>query len=240
MDLPSVSAAVKRVISRHQGGLRSIASSQTQLLELASVTGIAEHYRSIGCDVHAVNPRGKRAFVVKTSTRGHPWNFSYFTCSRAGETFEIRMNQAVKGAHRAGVYCTDVAIVEGGAVPRERPRNPWEAVANAQLITFAETKKLVVYPMLLAQFVGIVHEIKPMFLRRGSTQHLEPTLITLGHLTANAREIVNSYACRHFRIRIADSYDVRLARVRSGAPSPFDPLPPCTRSSRSARHPNAA
>ena len=71
MNLVNVKNAVKRVILKHSGGFRQIAASQTQLLELASVTGIAEHYRSIGASVSPVNPKGKRGFVVKTSTRGY-------------------------------------------------------------------------------------------------------------------------------------------------------------------------
>ncbi|WP_372014315.1 hypothetical protein [Pseudoxanthomonas sp. 10H] len=221
MNFANVRDAVKRVISKHSGGFRLIASSQTQLLELASVTGIAEHYRSLGASVNAVNPKGKRGFVVKTSTRGYPWNFSYFACELAGEKFEIRMNLMVNGAHDDGIYCVDVGITKNSSVPYSKPAVAWIRVENSDLITFAETKKLVVYPMLLAQFVGIVHEIKPEFLKAGATQHLPPTLITIGHLTGNSQAIVSAYPSRNFRISIAYSYDIRLARVRSGAASPF-------------------
>ncbi len=221
MNLVNVKNAVKRVILKHSGGFRQIAASQTQLLELASVTGIAEHYRSIGASVSPVNPKGKRGFVVKTSTRGYPWNFSYFACDLSGEKFEIRMNLMVNGAHDEGIYCVDVGITKSNSVPYSEPPNLWIRVDNSDLITFAETKKLVVYPMLLAQFVGIVHEIKPEFLMAGSTRHLSPTLITIGHLTGNSQAIVSAYPNRNFRILIADNYDVRLARVRSGATSPF-------------------
>jgi hypothetical protein len=39
---------------------------------------------------------------------------------------------------------------------------------NDQLMTFIESKSLTVYPMLLAQFVGIALEIKPAFVRAGA------------------------------------------------------------------------
>jgi len=221
MNLADVRNAVKRVISKHSDGFRLIAASQTQLLELASVTGVAEHYRSLGASVTAINPKGKRGFVVKTSTRGHHWNFSYFACELAQEKFEIRMNLTVNGAHDEGIYCVDVGIVKERAVPYSKPATDWFRVENSELITFAETKKLVVYPMLLAQFVGIVHEIKPDFLKPGFTVHLSPALITIGHLTGNSQRIVDAYPARGFRILIAHNYDIRLARVRGGAMSPF-------------------
>ena len=46
-------------------------------------------------------------------------------------------------------------------VPRKKQQPKWERLDNGDLITFAEVKKLIVYPMLLAHFVGIIHEIMP-------------------------------------------------------------------------------
>ena len=80
--------------------------------------------------------------------------------------------------------------------------------------------------MLLAQFVGIVHEIKPNFLRTRAgldLSHLSPVLITLGHFSGNSRLIVNKYISRQIFVTIAENYDMRLAKVRNGsATTPFD------------------
>lgn len=223
MNLNDVAAAVKAVIKRHANGFRLIAGSQTKLLELASLTGIVEHYRSIGAVVTPINPRGKSAFVSKQGTRGHPWNFSRFNCSWNSQDFEIHLNLKVRGAHDSGIYCVDVGVVRADAVPSTSPATPWICASNEDLLSFAETKKLVVYPMLLAQFVGIVHEIMPGSLNiMGPYAHLPPTLITLGHFSGNSKSIVDNYSNRAFRILIAESYDVRLARVRAGTiASPF-------------------
>jgi len=80
--------------------------------------------------------------------------------------------------------------------------------------------------MLLAQFIGIVHELKPDFLkgRDGIAEvHPSPALIVLGHYSGNSREIVSNYSKRKIHVTFAANYDGRLSRVRSGAAkSPFD------------------
>ncbi len=81
--------------------------------------------------------------------------------------------------------------------------------------------------MLLAQFVGIVHEVTPNFLKRNKKyqledDHLHPALIALGSLTPNAREIVRSFRRRKYKITIAESFDIRLSAItRRQSLSPF-------------------
>jgi hypothetical protein len=96
-------------------------------------------------------------------------------------------------------------------------------------VTFAEVKKLVVYPMLLAQFLGIVHEIKPQFIGGVISEqfleedHLFPTLASLGHFSGNSTKIVEAYPSRNIRVVIAQNFDVRLANLRGGKKSsPFE------------------
>lgn len=226
MDLAKVQSAIKRVIRRHAQAFQAIGSSQSKLLELASITGFAEHYKAQNFEVRVNNPKGKAYFAVKTSTNGDPWNFSYFSASKDAEEVELHMNVKVRSAHDLGMYCVDVGVVRAGAIPKAKPEAKWECLNNSDLVSFGETKKLIVYPMLLAQFIGIVHEIKPAYLNITATAalpHPPPTLIALGHYSGNARTIVQSYPARGILVNIAENYDVRLARVRSaGAPtSPF-------------------
>lgn len=230
MDVNEIQKSIKRVIQRHKRAFDVINGSQTKLLELGAITGIAEHYKSKGFVPRVVNPKGRRSFVVKTSTRGFPWNFSRIIIEDPGKNSEalceLHMNAVVDGAHKVGTYCVDVGVVEPCSIPAEEPpKKIWKTLSNSDLITFAEVKKLVVYPMLLAQFLGIVHEIKPTFLRgrkRLHQAHPSPTLIVLGHYSANSLDIVRSYKRRKIAVWVAANYDGRLARVRNGEEaSPF-------------------
>jgi hypothetical protein len=203
-----------------------IGTSQTKLLELGAVTGLAEHYKAQGCKARVENPKGKKSFVVKTSTRGFPWNFSRIVIEKESALCELHMNLMVRGAHDDGVYCVDIGITEPGSIPTAKPKAEWDSLDNPNLITFAEVKKLVIYPMLLAQFIGIVHELKPSFLkgrRSVATVHPSPTLIVLGHYSGNSQAIVSHYKKRNIHVTIAENYDGRLSRVRTGAAkSPFE------------------
>ena len=87
---------------------------------------------------------------------------------------------------------------------------------------------MVVYPMLIAQFIGIVHEIKPDFLvgKRPTVfrrrNHFDPALISIGHLHGTAANICKALKRRRFYINILPHFDLTLARLRS---DPFAPSP---------------
>lgn len=126
MDLEKIQTAIKRVIRNHTSALTAIGSNQSKLLELASITGFAEHYKAHGFTVTVRNPKGKRYFAVKTATNGDPWNFSRFICQKENERVELHMNLKVRSAHDQGMYCVDVGVVQAGAIPLEKPETKWE------------------------------------------------------------------------------------------------------------------
>jgi hypothetical protein len=221
MDVKSVKTSIKKFLKKHKQAFYTISSNQSKALELAVTVGVSEHYRSNGYTISVVNPKkSPGTFVVKTSTRGHPWNFTHLKFERDGAVYEAHMNLIARSAHDVGKYCVDLGITKVGSVPCTAKKNAWEAANNKDLITFAEVKKLVVYPMLLAQFVGIVHEIKPCFISgktpRGFLRedHLFPALASLGNFSGNSSKIVEAYKGRNLRITIAENFDLRLAYVR--------------------------
>ena len=230
MDVDAVHKAIRRFLEKNRQTFSAIDSNQSKALELAAAVGIAEHYRSNGYEISIVNPKSRpREFVVKTSTRGYPWNFSHIRLQRGEDEFHAHMNLMVASAHDEGVYCVDVGITLPGKVPEQGARGDWNHLGNRGLVTFAEVKKLVVYPMLLAQFIGIVHEIKPQFISGRiprsfvRNSHLRPTLASLGNFSGNSRKIVDAYARRRICVTIAENFDIRLARVRGGtSSSPFE------------------
>jgi hypothetical protein len=194
---------------------------------LAAIVGVIQHYRAAGFATSVQNPGDGRTFKVKLGTRGHPSDYSFVICEKDGRCVEVHTNVSVRGAHDEGIYCVDVAVVKPDVMPRRKAKTKWNALSNASLVTFCEVKKLVVYPMLLAQFVGIVHEIKPRFLQGlrtafGRRKHLPPTLITLGYLSGNSDTILESFRHRRFQLKVVPNFDIRLADVRKDqSKSPF-------------------
>jgi hypothetical protein len=227
MDIDAVSEALDAFVAIHRVTFERLGNRQAQILELAAVVGVTQHYASVGFAITVVNPIGGHAFVVKTGTRGHPSAYSSVRCIREADVVELHMNLLVQSAHDDGTYCVDVGIVSPDSVPRVKGKEAWKCIANEHLISFAEVKKLVIYPMLLAQFLGIVHEIKPSFLQTpaptgfGDGTHLPPTLIALGHFSGNSRTILDSFVARGYTFCVAENYDIRLASARREGSSPF-------------------
>ena len=229
MNIDAVQSAISDFTRKHRTTFSMLAARQSQLLELAAIVGVDMHYRSNGYASSIRSPEEQGTFVVKTSTRGHPAKYSSIAFEKDGKVTEAHMNLLVRGAHDDGIYCVDVGIVEAGAVPdKVSGKKKWLCVPNKSLLSLVEAKRLVVYPMLLAQFLGIVHEIKPRFLRKptpkgfGRELQLPPTLIALGQFSGNSKVIVDTYASRSISLCIAENFDVRLALHRRGsARSPF-------------------
>ena len=229
MDTLKIKNNLEAFIRRHRSSFESLVIRETTLLEMAALVMASEHYRLAGYSIGIENDKGG-FFSVKLSARGHPYNFSWFTCVRSDAAFEIHCNLAVGGAHGDGaVYVVDVAVVKPRIVPRARNKRPWGCLENPDLITFVEVKKLVVYPMLLAQFVGIVHEIKPTFLHASSCglnpyNHFYPSLVTLGYLKGTSRMILDEFIRRNYKICVIHNFDVHLSSMRAGTAttSPFE------------------
>ena len=228
MNETEVNRFLKGFIRKHRATLDRVSYSQSQTLELALAVSTSQHYALSGYQVAPLNPKGN-TFVVKTSTRGHPANVSRFVVSRGSSTFEIHMNLLVRSAHDKGIYCVDLGVVPEGLVPVKKTGPKWICLSNEKLISFAESKKLVIYPMLIAQFIGIVHEVTPRFLQRPHlggflhAGHFPPTLVCLGYFSGTSRAIVEGLRSRGIRLQVIPDFDTRLALLRRGdRESPFN------------------
>lgn len=229
MNVMEIENSVNSFIKKHKSSFYMAGMAQTKALELGAAVGVSEHYKSNGYQLTIQNPqKDPDHFIVKTSTKGYPWNFSKIILEKGNVVCEVHMNLTVRSAHDEGIYCVDVGIVNPDVIPLEKTKEKWLCIENDDLITFSEVKKLAVYPMLLAQFIGIVHEIKPRFIR-GHTpkgfvknKHLFPALISLGTFSGNSKKIVEAFPSRKIRVEICENFDVRIAKLRGQATStPF-------------------
>jgi hypothetical protein len=129
-------------------------------------------------------------------------------------------NAMVQGGYPdGGTYVVDVAVLSGEAVHGAKALGKaFAGFTNDKLLTFVEAKALKVHPMLLAQFVGIVLEVKPQFVtgRRPrfhrTRGHFDPTLVALGSYSANAQTIVKRYPRRGIRVNVVTTFDAKAAR----------------------------
>lgn len=231
MDVKALERDLAKFIERHRVEFQAIYTRQSQLLELGAFMVAIEHYRRYG---YGVTPRSpvEGTLRVKLGSRGHPWNYSWFEVESPVSRFEIHSNLAVRSAYGKdrGVYVVDVAIVRPDRVPRRKSKNRWVALENRDLITFIEAKRLVIYPMLLAQFIGIVHEIKPSFIVSGRRPprfkregHFYPALLSIGYLHGTAASIERAYKLRRFLLTVVPAFDTEISRLARDEAT-FSPL----------------
>jgi hypothetical protein len=219
-ELAALANGVRNVAATHRTTFDSVVGKRSALLEYAALMLAVERYSEAGYAVTAKNLQAG-LFRIKKSSNGYPWRFSWYEVARGDQAFELLTNAKVFGAYPPdrGKYVVDVAVLEAGAIAQaEADGVDFEGFANESLRTFIESKALVIYPMLLAQFVGIVIEIQPRFLsdgrrRRGHVAHghFDPTLVALGTFTANAQRIVEHYPGRKYRVNVVPRLDVEAA-----------------------------
>src|SRR4051812_29459425 len=222
LDAATLARDLETYMASHRVRFNMVARRDSQILEIGALCITTRHYQAIGYTVAARNEKGGR-FRVNTNARGRPWNFSHFELSSADalHTYEVYANLSVRSAYGvdSGQYVVDVAVVKAGSVPKKRPKNKWEGTRNEDLVTFLEAKAIVIYPMLVAQFIGIVHEIKPRFLGfrrpRGFLKqgHFDPTLVSLGYVHGISAGIVDRLPDRKFHIGIVGHFDGAIRRV---------------------------
>jgi hypothetical protein len=231
MDLENISTALEAYIEAHGADLAYLPVIQSQLLELGALVLSAEHYRIKGYEVGVANLI-RENFKVKRTSGGWPWNFSWFTAARGAESIEIHTNLPVAGFYgkdRAR-YVVDIAICKPGVLPLKPTKDPDWSAKNASLVSFIEAKKLIVYPMLLAQFIGIVHEVMPGSLANSPDEkvlgagHFNPTLVTIGRWARSCERIYLAFPDRGYRIQVIPNLDLTLGQLRHGdmRHSPFD------------------
>lgn len=220
IDLDRLKAGIQRVGSRYRTTFDALVGKRSTLLEYAALMLAVERYAAAGYNVRAAGLTTSGRFKVKTTSNGYPWNFSWYEVARDGRSFELLTNAKTFGAYSdGGTYVVDVAVLVAGSVAgARRLGSAFPGFKNSDLRTFIESKALAVYPMLLAQFVGIVLEIKPTFVGRRrprfhvAQDHLDPALVALGSFSANADRIVDCYPARNYRINVVARFDAEAAR----------------------------
>lgn len=233
IDVQKLSRSLESFIQTHQTQFQRLSGRQSQLLEIGALSISAKHYEIAGYDVKPRNLQGGE-FRVKLSARGHPWNYSWFSVQGEAAAFEIHGNLPMEDARGTpgARYVVDVAVVEAGTLPPTPSlRKTWKAAPNRRVVTFVEAKALVIYPMLIAQFIGIVHELKPAFLAGKRPRnfvargHFDPALVSLGYLHGTCRNIVGGLEARRCRVGVVAQFDAAISNLaRGNEDSPFKSL----------------
>lgn len=159
-----------------------------------------------------VNPKGGQ-FKLKFSTRGKPVNFSFFILKHKSQSIHIRHQFRVGIRHNntsSANINLDVAVYKKTDLTQYALD---DFLPNQELISFGEAKHMSAYAELMANFIGMVHELMPENLNNvrnkdgfHPAEHIPPFMIVSGILFHTAKELKRSIIERGYDI---DIYDYR-------------------------------
>jgi hypothetical protein len=183
-----------------------------QTFEAFALAQTIKWYMVRNWKVSCVNPKGGQ-FRLKFSTRGKPVNFSFFILKNEGQTIHVRHQLRVGIRHN---LTSSANINLDVAVYKETDLTKYaldDFLPNQELISFGEAKHMSAYAELMANFIGLVHELLPEKLDNirnedinNPTTHIPPFMIVSGILYHTAKELKNSIADRGYDIDVYDYY----------------------------------
>jgi hypothetical protein len=236
MSRSQLANALEKVIRQYKETFGALSRKDGALLELSAMMLAVQHYKKLNYNIKPIVPsnqiknmKGRKiVFSPKWGTKGIPRSHSWWQIERDEKKYEIHMNAPVwDGIYgNTTVYVVDVAVIKYQAVSTDdKHYDGVTGFKNNDLITFMEAKSFPIYPMLVAHFLGIVHEIKPwalngktpkMFLKES---HFDPTLLTRGFPKVNVSNLLRSLSKRKFKVRIIHNFEVYVQKGNLGKTS---------------------
>lgn len=225
IDLKTTRNQLASFFSEKQVKVASFGSTVNQTFEAFVFASVIGWYQRQGWKVRFRHPSigsttSKPGHLrLKFSTRGRPREYSYVECTKGKERVHVRhqIRVATKyynaGERPPANVCLDVAVLKPMDVSAFSSD---DFMPNDRLITFGEAKHMSAFAELVANFVGLVHEMQPMRLANagaGATakrgpDHPSPFLYVSGVLYPTAEGLVNTIRRRacdiHFCTRTVE------------------------------------
>lgn len=187
-----------------------------QTFEAFVFASLVNWYIKNAWKVEFVNPDPESKFVkLKFSTRGKPSGYTYALCSKGTNKIQIRHGLRVATKYhrddqaKPANVVLDVAVISDTDLSKHKTN---DHAYNVHLITFGEAKHMSAFAELIANFIGLVHEMAPDRVKELrpyigpilNPEHPAPFLYVSGHLWPSAQGIVETIRYRGYDIDIYD------------------------------------
>ncbi|MFA6256807.1 MAG: hypothetical protein WCT29_00675 [Candidatus Paceibacterota bacterium] len=212
-DKKEAEVKLKRFFANEKPRLRTFGNVVNQVFEAYTFASTIKWYQSNEWLVHIINPKvkSKGIFRLKFSTMGAPNKYSYAICEKGEKKCQIRHQLRVttesyrdKNNYRANICC-DISVINNLDL---NLYSTAMAIPNKELISFGEVKHMSAFAELLANFVGLVHELQPRRLRTIRTrrwarnEHISPFLNVSGFLQPTAKGLNETIEKRKYDIDV--------------------------------------
>ena len=218
IDQTAIKTNLSAYFRQNELDLEKFGRTVNQTFEAFVFVSVAEWYTDHGWQVEVINAveseTGKREIHLKFNTRGRPDKYTYFKCKKGDQEIQIRHQLRIATYSyieedddpRANIVL-DVAVINSNDLSAFETD---DHVENQHLITFGEAKHMSAFAELVANFIGLVHELKPDLLKRrksrklgnANREHLAAFLYVSGLIYPTAQGIKKTIEKRGYDIDI--------------------------------------
>lgn len=168
IDRDKLITNARKFVGIHGYFFRQNAGRISSLVEISVYNSIVQFYRNRDYTVTGENLGPKKSFRYKLTANGLADNYSYFVAKKGRVQVHILHNVRLQSAHDDHLYFTaDVVVTNenGATTQRLKSGRRHSFVANGHIITFVEVKHLNPFPEVLFNFMGLVLEFMPGFVK---------------------------------------------------------------------------
>jgi hypothetical protein len=215
IEKSEIQSRLSRFFSENKGDLQEFGSTVNQTFEAFVFASTVNWYSAHNWVVQFENLESKKFVKLKYSTRGRPSLYTYVLCAKNDRKIQIRHNLRVATKyHRMGLsnnanVVLDVAVISDSDLSKYKTD---DHVENSRLITFGEAKHMSAFAELIANFIGLVHEMMPDKITsvrinkktESQGEHPAPFLYVSGYLYPTAQGIVETIQDRGYDIDVYD------------------------------------
>jgi hypothetical protein len=220
-----------------RGNISNFGNTVNQTFEAFVFASLINHYKAKGWNVILKNlTENNNKVKLKFNTRGKPGGYTYALCTNGDQSIQIRHGLRVATHFNRQEFEHSANIVLDVSVIKDVDLSEYEsndALPNESLITFGEAKHMSAFAELIANFIGLAHEIAPDVLanirspnpsnsvKYAQSDHPAPFLYVSGYLYPTAQGLLESIRDRGYSI---DVYDYQT-EIRFGLTLPTMPAP---------------
>jgi len=221
VDTSSIRKKIGDFFFDNKSEITQFGSTVNQTFEAFVFASLVNWYSNNKWKVIFKHPNAKSNVVkLKYSTQGRPSLYTYALCTKANEKVQVRHSLRIATNHHRPHFSHPANVVLDVAVISDIDLSTYKTnnhVDNAHLITFGEAKHMSAFAELIANFIGLVHEISPQVINPirpyigplEYREHPAPFLYVSGYLNPTAQGIVESIRYR--------GYDIDIYSYESGA-----------------------
>jgi hypothetical protein len=227
IDRTALEQEIDKFFTGYKKQISQFGSTVNQTFEAFVFASLVHYYQSNGWSVTLENPAsGTQIVKLKFSTRGRPSQYTYALCSNGEQTIQIRHGLRVATHFHKADFTHPANIVLDVAVIKNVDLIGYKSddfLSNTELVTFGEAKHMSAFAELIANFIGLAHEVMPHVLaniRNGANldpnpswsnrEHPAPFLYVSGYLYPTAQGLLESIRDRGYDL---DIYDYQTGKL---------------------------